>query len=112
MIQNNQEISQKVKMFSEAVAKIKTELRKDVVGQDEIVDNDLSQIDSSDEAPSPGTKPVKSFGINTYQIPKLFGVSIYISEIPDKLVPNSVHLSVVAFATAPILAGLVCPTYQ
>ena len=44
MIQNNQEISQKVKMFSEAVAKIKTELRKDVVGQDEIVDNVIIAI--------------------------------------------------------------------
>ena len=43
-MQNNQEIAQKVKMFSEAVAKIKTELRKDVVGQDEIVDNVIIAI--------------------------------------------------------------------
>ncbi len=35
---------EKVKEFSEAVAKIKTEIRKDVVGQDEIVDNVILAI--------------------------------------------------------------------
>ena len=41
---NNQEISQRVKAFSESVARIKEELRKDIVGQNEIVDNVIIAI--------------------------------------------------------------------
>ena len=44
MKQLNEEIAIKVKNFSEAVARIKAELRKDVVGQDEIVDNVIIAI--------------------------------------------------------------------
>ena len=41
---NNQEISQRVKSFSDSVARIKAELRKDIVGQNEIVDNVIIAI--------------------------------------------------------------------
>ena len=41
---NNQEISQRVQAFSESVARIKEELRKDIVGQNEIVDNVIIAI--------------------------------------------------------------------
>ncbi len=44
---SNQEVmvdQEKVQRFSESVAKIKTEIRKDVVGQDEIVDNVILAI--------------------------------------------------------------------
>ena len=43
MINNNENLA-KVKQFSEKIARVKTELHKDVVGQEEVLDNVLVAI--------------------------------------------------------------------